>query len=46
LLDRDRTRENRLFWQLVNTLGPLLLVLAAGAVLMIVRKMKYAELQV
>lgn len=46
LLDRDRIRENRLSWQLVNTLGPLLLVLAAGAVLMIVRKKKYAELQV
>lgn len=45
LLDRDRIRENRLLWQLINTIGPILLVLAAGAIFMIVRKKKYAELQ-
>jgi len=42
LLDRDKIKENRILWQLVNTLGPLLLLFITGAVFMILRKKKYA----
>jgi len=44
LLNRDRINDNRFFWQLINTLGPLLLVFIAGIILMILRKKKYAGL--
>ncbi|MBS0012068.1 MAG: gliding motility-associated ABC transporter substrate-binding protein GldG, partial [Bacteroidales bacterium] len=44
LLDRERIRENRTFWQLFNTIGPLLLVLLAGTAFMIIRKKKFSRL--
>ncbi len=43
LLDRKRLASERLQWQLVNTLIPLLLVIAFGVVYTRLRKRKYAH---
>ncbi|MDT8400374.1 MAG: gliding motility-associated ABC transporter substrate-binding protein GldG [Bacteroidales bacterium] len=43
LLNRDKIKENRIFWQLVNTLGPVLLLFIAGTGFMIIRKKKYVQ---
>ncbi len=43
LLDRDRIKDNRFLWQLINTLGPLFLIFISGTILMILRKKKYAK---
>jgi ABC-2 type transport system permease protein len=43
LLDTTRTANQRLFWQLLNTLLPLVLVLAFGIVKYRLRKKKYAR---
>lgn len=42
LLDKEKTSDNRLLWQLINTLGPVLLVLLAGSIFGLLRKRKYA----
>ncbi|MEA1885763.1 MAG: gliding motility-associated ABC transporter substrate-binding protein GldG [Bacteroidota bacterium] len=44
LLDRQKIKDNRLFWQLTNTLGPLLLVFIGGMIFLLVRKKKYTRL--
>jgi ABC-2 type transport system permease protein len=42
LLDRTKIKENRLFWQLTNTVVPVLLVVILGLILYIVRRKRYA----
>ncbi|MFO7852717.1 MAG: gliding motility-associated ABC transporter substrate-binding protein GldG [Bacteroidota bacterium] len=43
LLDRQKIKEQRLFWQLTNTIGSLLLVLFGGTVFLLLRKKKYTS---
>jgi ABC-2 type transport system permease protein len=41
LLDREKIASGRLYWQLFNTLTPVLLILFAGVILNIFRRRKY-----
>ncbi len=41
LLDRTKISENRLFWQLFNTIVPVALIVVLGIVMMVIRKRKY-----
>ncbi|HCC70431.1 MAG TPA: gliding motility-associated ABC transporter substrate-binding protein GldG, partial [Bacteroidales bacterium] len=41
LLDRERIRDERIIWQLINTLGPIMLVIITGSIFMLIRKRKY-----
>jgi len=43
LLDRTKADNERLFWQLLNTVAPLLLVLIFGAIQFFMRRRKYAR---
>ncbi len=43
LLDRQQIKDNRIFWQITNTLGPLLLVFIGGIIFLIIRKKKYTR---
>jgi ABC-2 type transport system permease protein len=43
LLDREKIASARLYWQMVNTLVPVLLIVAAGIVLNLLRRRKYAR---
>jgi ABC-2 type transport system permease protein len=42
LLDRTKINENKLFWQLINTVVPVILVITLGIIMYYVRKKKYA----
>lgn len=42
LLDVNRINSNKLFWQLLNTVVPILLIFLFGAVYIFLRKRKYA----
>lgn len=42
LLDRTKIKEQKLFWQLVNTVVPVVLVIIMGIILYYLRKKKYA----
>lgn len=42
-LDRERIKDERLKWQLINLISPLLLLIAIGVVRSIIRKRKYAR---
>lgn len=42
LLDRTKVKEDRLKWQLINILGPVLLVIAGGIVYHYARRRKYS----
>ncbi len=42
LLNKEKISDNRLLWQLINTLGPIFLVLLAGSIYILLRKRKYA----
>lgn len=43
LLDRDKVQDNRIMWQLINTLGPVLIVLAGGLLFLLIRRRRYAS---
>lgn len=43
LLDAARVKQNRLMWQVANTLLPVLIVLIFGAVFLIIRRRKYGR---
>jgi len=43
LLDRQKIKDQREFWQLANTLGPLVIVLIAGTIFLFIRKKKYTR---
>jgi len=43
LLDRTKINENRLFWQLFNTLLPVILIMAFASVMFVIRKRKYSK---
>jgi ABC-2 type transport system permease protein len=43
LLDRTKIEESRTFWQILNTVMPVLLVIAFGMIMGMVRKRKYAR---
>lgn len=42
LLDRTKIKEQKLFWQLVNTVVPVVLIIIMGIILYYLRKKKYA----
>jgi ABC-2 type transport system permease protein len=42
-LDVTRARKNLLMWQLVNTAGPVLLVILFGFIQFMIRKYRYAR---
>ncbi len=42
LLDRTRINDNKLFWQVINTVLPVILVIILGLIMYFVRKKKYA----
>lgn len=42
LLDREKISEGKIFWQLINTLGPVILVVMSGIIYAIFRKKKYS----
>jgi len=42
LLDRTKINENRMFWQVLNTVVPVFLILILGVVMFIIRKRKFA----
>ena len=42
LLDTQKVNDNRLMWQLINTVVPVLLVILAGFIYQVVRRKKYA----
>jgi len=44
LLDWQKIKDNRIFWQLTNTLGPLLLVFTGGIIFLLIRRKKYTQL--
>ena len=44
LLDRQKIKDNRILWQLINTLGPLLLVLIGGTIFLFIRRRKYSRI--
>jgi 2,3-bisphosphoglycerate-independent phosphoglycerate mutase len=41
LLDRTKITDNKLFWQLLNTVLPVVLIIILGVVMFIIRKRKY-----
>ncbi|MCD4695770.1 MAG: gliding motility-associated ABC transporter substrate-binding protein GldG [Bacteroidales bacterium] len=41
MLDRTKIAENRMFWQILNTVLPVVILFLVGAVLIIIRKRKY-----
>lgn len=41
LLDRTKINENKLFWQLLNTIAPVILVIFLGMIMYYLRKKKY-----
>ncbi|MBN2348211.1 MAG: gliding motility-associated ABC transporter substrate-binding protein GldG [Bacteroidales bacterium] len=41
LLDKHKIQDDRLKWQLINTLGPVILILIFGIVLAVLRRRKY-----
>ncbi len=43
LLDRTKINENRVKWQLINLLAPVLLVILTGTILVWLRKRKYTK---
>lgn len=43
LLNREKIRKERIGWQLINTVGPVLLVVLAGIIYNFFRKRKYAK---
>jgi ABC-2 type transport system permease protein len=43
LLDKTRTSEERVFWQVINTVLPVLMILLLGVVMFVVRKRKFAK---
>ncbi len=43
LLDREKVNDQRIYWELFNTLLPLLLIVIAGIVVVLVRKHKFAS---
>jgi ABC-2 type transport system permease protein len=43
LLDKTRTGKERVFWQMLNTILPVVLILILGVVLFVVRKKKFAK---
>ncbi len=45
LLDREQINNHRLFWELFNTLVPLLLIIIAGIVVNLLRKKRFASRQ-
>ncbi len=42
LLDREKVQDNRLMWQLINTLGPVIIVFAGGLLFWFIRRKRYA----
>jgi gliding-associated putative ABC transporter substrate-binding component GldG len=42
LLDKARIRHERIIWQVINTLGPLVLIIAAGFVFGYLRRRRYS----
>lgn len=42
-LDMSKVNSNRLFWQIVNTAGPVLIIFVFGFVMALLRKRKYAQ---
>jgi ABC-2 type transport system permease protein len=42
LLDKVRLRENKLTWQLVNVLSPVLLILCGGVLFLLLRRRRYS----
>ena len=42
LLDRTKINEDQLFWQLINTIVPVIIVIILGVILYFVRKKRYA----
>jgi ABC-2 type transport system permease protein len=42
LLDREKISDGKIFWQLINTLGPVILVVLSGIVYTIIRRKKYS----
>jgi ABC-2 type transport system permease protein len=43
LLDRTKVESERVYWQILNTVLPVLLVIIFGVILGIIRKRKYAK---
>ncbi|MBP5614423.1 MAG: gliding motility-associated ABC transporter substrate-binding protein GldG [Bacteroidales bacterium] len=43
LLDNNRILKEKTFWQLVNVIVPLVLVIALGIVLLLIRRIRYAK---
>ncbi len=43
LLDRGKIASQRLYWQLLNTVVPVLLIIVAGIVMNIIRRKKYGQ---
>lgn len=43
MLDRSKINENKLQWQLLNVLAPLLLIIIVGVIIVFIRKRKYAR---
>ncbi len=43
MLDRSKINENKLQWQLLNVLAPLLIIILTGIILVFIRKRKYAR---
>ncbi len=43
LLDREKVASERLFWQLLNTVVPVLLILVAGIVMNLLRRRRYGR---
>ena len=41
LLDKTKTTNNKLFWQLMNTIIPISFIVILGLILLIIRKRKY-----
>jgi ABC-2 type transport system permease protein len=43
LLDKTKIEDDRTFWQVVNTIFPIILIIILGAVITILRKRKYTK---
>lgn len=43
LLDATKVEKQRTLWQVVNTLGPILLIIILGVVMALIRKAKYSK---
>lgn len=42
LLDRTKVNEDRVYWQVLNTVMPVLLILVLGVIMFVIRKRKFA----